>query len=153
MMKQRLNCLLTMAATVAFTAILSACVMPPPVYVAPAASAPPVAYASAPATTTTTTTTTSYLTPHLGQTAVFTGTYAGWASCDTSTAHTRSDWVVQYVEQNGAQGNIARCVYVTGGLPQGIAPAPSTLSIGMPVVFKAIVKQGSGKPYLQLIAP
>jgi hypothetical protein len=123
---------------------LSACIVQ-----APAATVQNTApHAVAPAAPVTPMIVVSHLSPHIGQTGSFSGTYAGWATCDMSTAHTRSDWVVNYVENNG----VARCVFVTGGLPQGIAPAPSTLSVGMPVAFKATVKQGaSGKPYLQYL--
>jgi hypothetical protein len=128
---------------------LSACVVQAPAATVPSASYPTAPSApSVPAAPLAPMITASHLTPHIGQTGSFSGTYAGWAACDMSTAHTRSDWVVQYVENNG----IARCLYVTGGVPQGIAPAPSTLSVGVPVAFKAIVKQGaSGKPYLQYL--
>jgi hypothetical protein len=122
---------------------LNACVVQ-----APATTVIPAPVAAAPVAPVTPIISVSHLSPHIGQTGSFSGTYAGWAACDMSTAHTRSDWVVKYVENNG----VARCVYVTGGLPQGIAPAPSTLSVGVPVAFKAIVKQGaSGKPYLQYL--
>ena len=70
--------------------------------------------------------------------------FYGWSGCPTSVQSTRSDWAIR-------QGDV--CMYVSGALPQGIVPPPSTASHGMPVYIQAQVvwETASGKPHLRLL--
>jgi hypothetical protein len=68
------------------------------------------------------------------------GTYEGWTACLKSSAKTRSDWVLKQGEH---------CIYVTGGLPKGVVPPPSSASDGMPVhVTGHLLKGADGQRWL-----
>ena len=88
----------------------------------------------------------TFLSQQVGNKVALQGTFAGWTSCIESTQLTKGDWVIRFTDA----GRMA-CAYVSGGVPQGIAPPPSTLSNGMPVSIQGVVKlaPSSGKPYVQ----
>jgi hypothetical protein len=84
------------------------------------------------------------LAAQLGKTIKLQGVYTGWTACSDSGAKTRSDWVLTYLD-NG----VDRCVFVSGGLPQGIVPPPSKASDGLPVYVEGTVALNeANKPYL-----
>ena len=71
------------------------------------------------------------------------GTYAGQVVCAASVAQTRSDWVLKYLDRG-----LERCIFVSGGLPLGVVPPPSTQSVGIPVAIDGeLVTLHSGRTY------